>query len=365
MCGGWVIGLILLCLTGTAWAQRPNTQTQDTYSFLHVTDTGQTAGGEDVLQRLVQDRNGLSLRPSFVIDTGNLTESGQASEYARVRQSVSALKDAGLDFYAVPGNHDVRWCPEGKEAFAAAFGKLHQSFDRGGVHFILLDSTVLLEHWGHFDKAELDWLARDVKRLRPDTPILLFVHHWLGRETPDKRPVDNEFELWPVFQGRNLMAVFSGHGKADLTWTFNGVTAVMAKELSQGSFHQITVTPLMITIERITKAQPKPQMIAKIPVRGRASRSVLLAGWNDPDVPFLTRRRPPPNCARAVSRTTRKARRATTGLTAGHGSRSSAIRVTSGATSSRPKTFLSAFTRSRPALRPAQAVYWKANRYSR
>ncbi len=292
---GLLLGsLALLALHIPASAQKTDEKTPANFTFLHITDTHQTSGGSlDPLQKLVGDALQMSPRPAFIVDTGDVTEAGRPEEYARFKQALAPLDAAGVKFYAVPGNHDVRWSPDGKEGFVKAFGKLYQSFDYGGAHFVLLDSTVALEHWGHFDKAELDWLSRDLKRVRPETPTFLFLHHFIGRDTPSVRMVDNEFDLNPILRGRNVVAIFTGHGHQDLTWKTNGVTTVMARGLYQGSYHRVQVSPLLVTLERVTKEAPDaPTVIASLPVARKAKPSLLRAGWDDPDVPFLERRRP-------------------------------------------------------------------------
>jgi len=292
------LGLVLLSCAFmvsayAALAQKTTLKTPETFTFLDVTDTHQTAlGSTEPLRRLAEDAAAMNPRPAFVVDTGDITEAGRPEEYAAFKQAITPLQSADIGFYPVPGNHDVRWSPDGKEGFTKAFGKLYQSFDYGTAHFVLLDSTVVLEHWGHFDKAELDWLKADLKKIRPETPVFLFMHHPIGRDTPGTRFIDNEYELTAQFHGHNVIAIFTGHGHSDLVWKVNGITTLMARGLYQGSYYRVTVTPLIVTIDRIVKEKPgEAEHIASIPVSGKTLTSQIRAGWDDPDVPFLERRR--------------------------------------------------------------------------
>lgn len=287
-----ILGLVLT-LALPALAQKQAVKTPETFTFLDVTDTHQTASGStEPLRRLSEEAAAMNPRPAFIVDTGDITEAGRPEEYAAFKQAITPLQSAAIGFYPVPGNHDVRWSPDGKEGFTKAFGKLYQSFDYGNVHFILLDSTVVLEHWGHFDKAELDWLKKDLAKLRPETPIFLFMHHPIGQSTPGARFVDNEFELLPILRGRNIIAIFTGHGHSDREWKVNGITTLMARGLYQGSYYRVSVTPLIVSIDRIVKEKPgEPVHIANIPISGKTAGSQLRAGWDDPDNPFLERRR--------------------------------------------------------------------------
>ncbi len=280
---------VLAAVTLSARAQKQ----PDSFSFLDITDTHQTATGSvEPLRRLVSEAASAGSPPAFIVDTGDITEAGQAAEYDKFKSAIEPLTAAKIGFYAVPGNHDVRWSAAGKEDFAHAFGKLYQSFDYGGAHFILLDSTVALEHWGHFDKAELDWLEKDLKRVRQDAPIFVFMHHSIGRDGPTTRFIDNEYDLVRRLIGHNVMAVFTGHGHADLAWKTNGIDTLMCRGLYQGSYYRVNVTPVLVTIDRIYTENPGPAFHLAIPIQRRSKPSQLRAGWDDPNVPFLERKRP-------------------------------------------------------------------------
>ena len=290
---GPLIVSFALCLCGlTVHAQNSAEKQSETFTFLDISDTHQTANGDIApLRKLAEDAARMNPKPAFIIDTGDITEAGRPEEYARFREAIAHLTSAGIGFYATPGNHDVRWSPDGKEGFARVFGKLYQSFDYDGMHFVLLDSTVSLEHWGHFDKAELDWLTKDLKRIKPETPVFLFMHHPIGRDKPSTRFIDNENDLNPVLHGHNVVAMFTGHGHQDLAWQTSGVTTVMPRGLYQGSYYRVQVSPILVTLDRVVKEQPALIHVASIPIVRKSRPSLLRVGWDDPDVPFLERRR--------------------------------------------------------------------------
>jgi outer membrane protein assembly factor BamB len=282
---------VALALASIALAANAQKQ-PDEFTFFDITDTHQTATGSvEPLRRLVTEAVDSAARPAFIIDTGDITEAGRPEEYEQFQGAIAGLKPSNIAFYAVPGNHDVRWSPGGKEDFAHAFGKLYQAFDYGGAHFVLLDSTVALEHWGHIDKAELDWLDKDLKKVRADTPIFVFMHHSIGRDGPTTRFVDNEYDLTKRFIGHNVVAIFTGHGHADLAWKTNGIQTLMCKGLYQGSYYKVAVTPVLVTIDRVYTQTPGVPFHVTIPISRRSKPSQLKAGWDDPNVPFLERKR--------------------------------------------------------------------------
>ncbi len=287
-----ILPAILLALANASLGALAQQQ-PDRFTFLDITDTHQTANGSlEPLRQLVAGAIEGTGRPAFIVDTGDITETGRPEEYGQFKSAISPLASAKIAFYAVPGNHDVRWNPGGKQDFAREFGRAYQSFDFGGAHFLLLDSTVALEHLGHFDKAEMDWLDRDLKHQRADTPIFIFLHHPIGRDSTTNRFVDNEYDLVKRFAGHNVVAIFTGHGHADLAWKTNGIDTLMCKGLYQGSYYKVGVTPVLVTVDRVYTLSPGPVFHLTIPIQRRSRPSQLRAGWDDPNIPFLERKRP-------------------------------------------------------------------------
>jgi outer membrane protein assembly factor BamB/predicted phosphodiesterase len=290
---GYLQSVSILFTLATVLTAASAQKQPETFSFLDITDTHQTAAGSvEPLRRLVASAIDEANRPALIIDTGDITESARDEEYSVFKSAISPLSAAKIAFYAVPGNHDVRWRADGKEEFARQFGKVYQSFDYGGAHFVLLDSTVALEHWGHIDKAEIDWLDRDMRKVRADTPIFVFLHHSIGRDGPPTRLVDNEFDLLKKLETHNVVAIFTGHGHTDLAWKTNGIQTLMCRGLYQGSYYHVSVTPVLVTIDRVYTTNPGPAFHVTIPIQRRAKPSQLKAGWDDPNVPFLERKRP-------------------------------------------------------------------------
>jgi len=116
--------------------------------------------------------------PAFVLHTGDLTHLSKPSEFDTLQQVLSELS---MPVFYVPGEHDVLG-DDGK-SFLERFGKRTQgagwhSFDQGGVHFIGLVNVVNLKAGGlgTLGNDQLDWLEKDVKRLKSSTPIVVFAH---------------------------------------------------------------------------------------------------------------------------------------------------------------------------------------------
>jgi 3',5'-cyclic-AMP phosphodiesterase len=117
-------------------------------------------------------------QPSFVLHTGDLTHLSRPSEFDTLQQVLSELS---LPVFYVPGEHDV--LEDDGKSYLQRFGKGTQgagwySFDQGGVHFIGLVNVVNLKAGGlgTLGDEQLEWLEKDVKRLKSSMPIVVFAH---------------------------------------------------------------------------------------------------------------------------------------------------------------------------------------------
>jgi plastocyanin len=117
-------------------------------------------------------------QPSFVLHTGDLTHLSKPSEFDTLQQVLSELS---LPVFYVPGEHDV--LEDDGRSYLERFGKDTQgagwySFDQGGVHFIGLVNVVNLKAGGlgTLGDEQLEWLEKDVKRLKTSTPVVVFAH---------------------------------------------------------------------------------------------------------------------------------------------------------------------------------------------
>ena len=252
---------ILMLLCGAPGAARAD------FSFVHFSDphvgaSDKPGSNAAIDAELFREISALEPRPAFAIGTGDICEIGTPLEYEFHRKTLQNLQ---IPHYLAPGNHDVRWNPLGKEGFEkGTMQPLYQSWDFQNIHFVLLDSTVLLQHWGHFDRAMLDWLRCDLQKVGTRRPIIIGFHHWLGRDAVQN---DNEAELLSVTAPYNVKLWLQGHGHSDIQWNINGAPAIMPRGLYQGSYHLIEIRENRLRVLRRTKENSAPiQEILSIPL---------------------------------------------------------------------------------------------------
>lgn len=198
--------------------------------------------------------------PVFAINGGDVTDYGWRGEYENYR---ALTKGLDFDVHHIPGNHDVRWSPLGGQIFEEYVGKPYREFEFDGVHFLLLDSTVPLSHWGHYEKPMLDWLKGRLEEIGREAPVILGTHHWTGR---DRIMIDNESIFHEIIRPYNVKLILTGHGHSDLLWNYDQQLLTMNKGLYQGSWQlvEVDLEEGFLRLSRRSEESKKLEELAKV-----------------------------------------------------------------------------------------------------
>lgn len=113
-------------------------------------------------------------KPEFVVTAGDLIE-GLVDKNAPAEWDVVERLHkpyAAIPLYLTPGNHDI-WSDVSEQVFRKRSGRApHYSFDRGAVHFTVLDNSRSDE----FSQAQLAFLEADLKA-NASRPVKFIVSH--------------------------------------------------------------------------------------------------------------------------------------------------------------------------------------------
>lgn len=123
-----------------------------------------------------------------------------------------AVEKMGIPFFQCLGNHDMDLNKGGDEVsdvtFQQTYGPTYYSFNRGQVHYIVMDNVRYLgkdkEYDGFFVQNQLDWLKKDLAFVPTDKLIILCVHIPVHSHTKNKE------ELYALLEGRTVH-IMSGH----------------------------------------------------------------------------------------------------------------------------------------------------------
>lgn len=193
------------------------------------------------MEDAVAQVNALSPAVDFVAYLGDIAQNGTEDQLAKGRQILGKLK---APLKVIPGEHD--WYLDMGAAWRGMFGPDNWSFDHKGVHFIGMNSILVKDFWtaaglsprqrmGAMEMLEgeigglwgvgdrtLEWLSKDVARLSPATPVVVFTHsplwdyyprwNFQTRDAPQIRASLAKFAHVMAFHGHVHQTVFNKIG---------------------------------------------------------------------------------------------------------------------------------------------------------
>ncbi len=93
-----------------------------------------------------------------------------------------AVQEMGVPFFQVVGNHDLDQDVWGdhlsNQTFRGRFGPEYYSFDRGAVHYVVLDDVFWHSqgYIGYLTEQQLAWLAADLQYVEPGRTVVVMLH---------------------------------------------------------------------------------------------------------------------------------------------------------------------------------------------
>ncbi len=184
----------------------------DDFYFVQLSDTHWGFSGTsnpdaaNTLKRAVETVNTLEVQPAFIVFTGDLTHT--TDDPAERRKRMAEFRDivAGLkvrQHYYMPGEHDASL--DRGAAFREYFGETRYSFDRDGVHFVVIDNVS--DPGASIGEEQLAWLEADLDKVASTARIVVFTHRPLFDLVPKWD--------WATRDGARAIAILSRH--ADVT----------------------------------------------------------------------------------------------------------------------------------------------------
>lgn len=157
----------------------------------------------------------LSPRPTAVLFTGDLADSGAPEAYRRLRELVEPLlARIGVPAVYLPGNHDGREVMREHLLGEAPNGAPLDSVSWfGDVRVVALDSTVPGFSYGMLEAAQLDWLRAELATPAPAGTVVALHHPPLPSFAPFTSSIElqNPADLTSAIAGTDVRAVLAGH----------------------------------------------------------------------------------------------------------------------------------------------------------
>jgi len=209
--------------------------------IVHLSDTHFVAGGgllmgsADSQAHLASALRGLAasgLRPSAIVVTGDVADTGADDAYDRVRGMLEPVAaELGARLVWVMGNHDNR------ERFRARLldeapsdAAVDAVHDLDGLRLIVLDSSVPGHHWGLVTPAQLEWLAGVLATPAPHGSILALHHPPVPLPITLSQLIElrEQDRLEAVLAGSDVRGIIAGHLHYSTWSTFAGIPVSVA-----------------------------------------------------------------------------------------------------------------------------------------
>jgi hypothetical protein len=138
-----------------------------------------------------------------------------------------AVEISGLPFFQVIGNHDLDLTARADEGsattFKGLFGPTYYSFNRGEVHYVVLDNVFFIgppkKYIGYLPEKQLQWLEQDLAQVKPGSTVVVALHIPVNsgdqrrnnlKEEPLGGVVSNRAELYRLLKPYTAH-IMSGH----------------------------------------------------------------------------------------------------------------------------------------------------------
>jgi 3',5'-cyclic AMP phosphodiesterase CpdA len=128
------------------------------------------------LKAAIDAINALPQQPAFVVHTGDVTHLATEAQFQTAKDLLSTLR---APLIVLPGEHD--FIGGNNRRFFDVFpaeqkGAMWYSWDRAGVHYVVLVNVFDFEKMGLLGSDQLGWLERNLQAQKRSTPIVVFAH---------------------------------------------------------------------------------------------------------------------------------------------------------------------------------------------
>lgn len=225
----WMVAAMALQIGAVGCASKSAEQWRGPFVFVVASDpqlgmysdNKDTVKDAELLEKAIAKVN--RLQPEFLLICGDLVNKpGDEQQNTRLSQILANL-DRRIDLHLVSGNHDLENVPTAwsVQSFSERFGRDYYSFDQGGCHFVVLNSTLMHrpDRLAREEQRQMAWLKEDLKKssARRPTHTIVFQHHAPFVKNADEPndyhsiPRERRKELLELYQANKVSVVFSGH----------------------------------------------------------------------------------------------------------------------------------------------------------
>lgn len=172
----------------------------------------------------------LPVSPDVVLVTGDIVDTGAASDYDTMREIVESLRFRCPVLFC-PGNHDARDPFHANLLLTAGDGPINQLCRLPEVTIALCDSLIPGESAGRLSEQTLSWLD-GVLAAESGRPVFVALHHPpvpVGVSRVDDIRLRNADRLSEVLQAHHpTVGILCGHAHTGAAASFAGIPVLVA-----------------------------------------------------------------------------------------------------------------------------------------
>ena len=185
------------------------------------------------------------VKPHFLVELGDLIDAADSVETEERYLKTINRKFSTIckDRHYVLGNHCVDTLKKEEFLGGVEQDKSYYSFDRGGIHFTVLDACFRKDgksyerknfDWtdANIPATEMEWLKADLKNT--DKKVVVFAHQRL--DVKNNHGVRNNVDVRKVLEASgNVLAVFQGHSHQNDLKHIGGIHYCTLEAMIEGS----------------------------------------------------------------------------------------------------------------------------------
>ena len=184
-------------------------------------------------------------QPTFLVELGDLIDAADSVDVEQSYLTTINRKFSAIckERHYVLGNHCVDTLKKDEFLDGVEQEKSYYSFNRGGLHFVVLDSCFRSDgepygrknfQWtdANIPAAELEWLEADLKA--NDKPVIVLAHQRL--DVSNSHGVKNNADVRKVLESSGtVLAVFQGHSHQNDLKEIGGIHYCTLVAMVEGS----------------------------------------------------------------------------------------------------------------------------------
>lgn len=176
------------------------------------------------LAKAFVERMNRDIRPAMVVNLGDdIEDESKEADRARYKACIDILRGVNAELVNVAGNHDLIYLQPSDvlEIWGRDPGeKLYSSFDRAGIHFIVLHTIERKDFDVSVGEEQLEWLAEDLRKASGQPVIVLMHHSAADQDLRGNRWFEGLPHICLVRERRSIRKLLAGHAR--VMAVFNG-----------------------------------------------------------------------------------------------------------------------------------------------